>query len=130
MRHVVSLDPRHLELIRQAMLDDTERAPDAAGLGGTAYTEFHHDGKTSLPNFRVAGKTGTAEVKSTSPNSPKHITWFASYGPYESPRYAVVVMVEDGQFGGPTCAPVARKIYEAIVKQEQAHAPPAALARN
>jgi penicillin-binding protein 2 len=130
LRDVVSLDQRHLELIRQAMLDDTERAPDAAGLGGTAYTEFHHDGKTSLPNFRVAGKTGTAEVKSTSPNSPKHITWFASYGPYESPRYAVVVMVEDGQFGGPTCAPVARKIYEAIVKQEQAHAPPAALARN
>jgi hypothetical protein len=30
----------------------------------------------------------------------------------------VVVMVEDGGFGGTTCAPVAEKIYEAILKRE------------
>jgi penicillin-binding protein 2 len=130
LRDIVQIDPRHLEIIRRAMLDDTERAPDSVGLGGTAYTMFNHDGKPYLPNFRVAGKTGTAEVKSSSVNSPRHITWFTSYGPYESPRYAVVVMVEDGQFGGPTCAPVARKIYEAIIKEEQAHAPGTTLARN
>ena len=79
----------------------------------------------------MAGKTGTAELKSTSPNSPRRITWFDSYGPYENPRYAVVVMVEDGSFGGPTCAPVARKIYEAIVKREQSNnSPGTTLARN
>ena len=129
LRDRVDINPNHLALIRHAMLDDTEHPADANGAGGTAYTYFH--GQPALSNFRVAGKTGTAELKSTSPNSPRRITWFDSYGPFDNPRYAVVVMVEDGVFGGPTCAPVAEKIYEAIVKREQStNAPAAALARN
>jgi penicillin-binding protein 2 len=125
LRDVVKMDPRHLELIRHAMLDDTEHPIDSNGGDGTAYAYFHHGAAPYLANFRVAGKTGTAEVKSTAVNSPRKITWFDSYGPYENPRYAVVVMVEDGSFGGPTCAPVARKIYEAIVKQQASKSKPA-----
>jgi penicillin-binding protein 2 len=130
LRDHVKINPRDLELIRHAMLEDTEHSADNGGVG-TAYAQFHHAGAPYLANFRVAGKTGTAELKSTSPNSPRRITWFDSYGPYENPRYAVVVMVEDGSFGGPTCAPVARKIYEAIVKREQSNnSPGTTLARN
>jgi penicillin-binding protein 2 len=130
LRDRVKINPRDLELIRHAMLEDTEHAPDNAGVG-TAYAQFHTGGHPYLSNFRVAGKTGTAELKSTNPNSPRRITWFDSYGPYENPRYAVVVMVENGSFGGPTCAPVARKIYEAIVKREQTNnTPGGTLAQN
>ena len=58
-------------------------------------------------------------------------TWFASFAPYENPRYAVVVMVENGSSGGGTCAPIAREIYEAILKLEQsAPAPQRNLAGN
>jgi penicillin-binding protein 2 len=121
----VEIDPHHLQIIREAMLQDTECAPEATsgpGGPGTAYKEFHQaNGQPWLPGFHVAGKTGTAEVKSTSPLSPHRIVWFDSYAPYENPRYAVVVMVEDGSFGGPTCAPVARKIYQALLKMEQLH---------
>jgi penicillin-binding protein 2 len=118
VRDHVQLNPSDLALIRQAMLADTEHAPDSLGLGGTAYPEFHHGGQPDLANFPVAAKTGTAEVKSA--RSPyQKITWFASYGPYEDPRYVVVVMVEDGQSGGKTCAPVAEKIYESIIKREK-----------
>jgi penicillin-binding protein 2 len=46
-------------------------------------------------------------------------TWFASFAPYENPRYAVVVMVESGAYGGPTCAPIAHDVYEAILKSEK-----------
>jgi penicillin-binding protein 2 len=132
VRDHVEIHPRDLELIRRAMLNDTEHQADASAGAGTAYKEFHQpNGEPWLHNFRVAGKTGTAEVKSSGPNSPRRITWFASYGPYEDPRYAVIVMVEDGTFGGPTCAPVARKIYEAIIKREQSNnAPATTLARN
>jgi penicillin-binding protein 2 len=119
VRDHVPINRAYLDLIRRAMLADTDHGPDGLGLGGTAYTEFHYPGGAPiLGNFRVAGKTGTAEVKS--PGSPyKKVTWFDSYAPYEDPRYVVVVMVEDGEFGGPTCAPVARKIYQAILKREQ-----------
>ncbi|HUD49480.1 MAG TPA: penicillin-binding transpeptidase domain-containing protein [Candidatus Baltobacteraceae bacterium] len=134
LRDRVQIDPRHLDLIRRAMLADTERPSEGTGLaarGGTAYDWFHHDGGTPyLGDFRVAGKTGTAEVKSPGSNY-KRITWFDSYGPFENPRYVVVVMVEDGDFGGPTCAPVARQIYQAILKREQSGLPrPATLAHN
>jgi penicillin-binding protein 2 len=132
LRDVVRLDPGHLELIRHAMVEDTEHGADSNGGPGSAYKEFHlPNGEARLRNFRVAGKTGTAELKSSGPNSPRRITWFDSFAPYESPRYAVVVMVENGAFGGPTCAPVAEKIYEALLKEEQDHSTPAAtLARN
>ena len=129
VRDHVQIDPRHLALIRKAMLEDTEHAADNNGIGG-AYAEFHANGVATLGNFRVAGKTGTAEVKS--PGSPyQKITWFDSYGPYEDPRYVVVVMVEDGASGGKACAPVAEKIYKAILKREQSGlARPATVALN
>lgn len=76
--------------------------------------------------MRVCGKTGTAQNKHN--GEIDHTTWFLSFAPYESPRYAVVVMVETGRggSGGGTCAPVAKLIYEAIVAREQMngnHAP-------
>ena len=39
--------------------------------------------------------------------------WFASFAPYENPKYAVVVMVEWRRgSGGMVCAPIAHDIYE------------------
>jgi len=129
VRDHVQINPSHLALIREAMLKDTEQRDDGMG-AGTAYAKFHSGATPLLRNFRVAGKTGTAEVKS--PGSPyRRVTWFDSYGPYEDPRYVVVVMVEDGNFGGSTCAPVAEEIYEAILKREQSsQGRPPALAHN
>jgi penicillin-binding protein 2 len=110
VRDHVSLNPQHLQILRQAMLQDTEHP------GANAYGAFH-DPTHPLSNFHVAGKTGTAQV-----NSPdldyRRVVWFDSYGPYEDPRYAVVVMVVNGGSGGETCAPRARQIYQALLKRE------------
>jgi penicillin-binding protein 2 len=118
VRDHVEMNPRDLGFVRAAMLEDTEHPYDSLG-PGTAYKAFHYsDGTPKLKNFRVAGKTGTAEVKSPGSNFGR-VTWFDSYAPYEDPRYVVVVVVEDGNYGGDTCAPVAEEIYEAILKREQ-----------
>jgi penicillin-binding protein 2 len=133
VRDRVRIDPRHLEIIRQAMLDDTEHPADGTSLpmlAGGAYNAFHQGGMSYLGDFRVAGKTGTAEVKSAGSNYKK-ITWFDSYAPFEDPRYVVVVMIEDGAAGGKTCAPVAEKIYQAILKRERTGSQkPGSLAQN
>jgi len=131
LRDTVTIDPHYLEIIRHAMLDDTEHPATSETREGTAFDAFHFPGGSpKLANFRVAGKTGTAEIKSAAAKYPK-VTWFDSYGPYENPRYVVIVMVEGGSSGGGTCAPVAEKIYEAIIKGEQSNNSPAlSLARN
>ncbi len=72
--------------------------------GGTASSAFSG---FPLSTYPIAGKTGTAErppFQSTS--------WFASFAPAGNPKYAVVVMVEQGGYGSQTAAPIARHIYE------------------
>jgi cell division protein FtsI/penicillin-binding protein 2 len=98
-----------MAVIHDAMLADTE---DADGTGRAA----------AVPGFRIGGKTGTAQVGDEKNRVVNHITWFVSYGPWENPRYAVVVMVEGGSSGGGTCAPLAHDIYEAIQRIERPQA--------
>jgi len=123
VRDTVQINPEHLALIRQAMVMDTETHNSDTDKG-SAYDKFHdpHTGAPILGNFRVAGKTGSAEVKGGE-HMPYKTTWFTSYGPFEDPRYAVVVMVDHGSFGGISCAPVAVKVYQALIKMEQTPPP-------
>jgi penicillin-binding protein 2 len=51
---------------------------------------------------RVAGKTGTAQ----NPPNPDH-AWFVGYAPFDDPKIAVAVIVENGGFGGSAAAPIA-----------------------
>lgn len=60
----------------------------------------------SIKNVAVAGKTGTAE----NPSGKNH-AWFAGFTPFEDPKIAVVVILEEeGSSGGSTAAPIARDI--------------------
>ena len=104
--------PKHLAVLQQAMRADVA---DDDGTGK----------RSRIEGYEVCGKTGTAEVKNNRDGNYK-ITWFASYGPFEAPRYAVVVMAERGASGGLTCAPVCKKIYEALIDRDEQ----TALARN
>lgn len=62
----------------------------------------------------VAGKTGTAEVWDSSRSGYVDYAWYASYAPYNNPKYVTVVMVEKGGHGGSVAAPATRLIYDAI----------------
>ena len=103
VRDNLGVSKRSLDILREAMLAETEDSVEGTG----RYVQGC--------GFRVCGKTGTAERNETrADGQKKNTTWFASYAPYESPRYAVVVMVEDGQSGGATCVPIAKEIYIAL----------------
>ena len=66
--------------------------------------------------IQISGKTGTAQVFGRNPNGSEKAdtSWFASYGPTEKPRFAVVMMVSQGGFGASTSGVGVRKIYETL----------------
>jgi cell division protein FtsI/penicillin-binding protein 2 len=75
----------------------------------------------AIPHVRVAGKTGTAELRQTvcpqnqrssagcAPNPKNTDAWFAAFAPAGHPRVAVCVLLVGAGAGGDTAAPVARE---------------------
>ena len=114
VRDNLGVSRRSMDILRDAMRAEVEE-----GTGRLA----------AMPDFPICGKTGTAEIKDEHGRATGRTTWFLSFAPADKPRYAVVVMVENGSFGGPTCAPAAKKIYEALLKAEQ-EPPSRSVARN
>jgi len=113
----IDVSPKHLDIIRKAMRDVV-----ASGRG-TAHARL-----SRLP-WKVAGKTGTAQVvamaqdndKKEAKKKPKHLqdhAWFMGYAPFENPRIAFAVFVEHGGHGGSAAAPVAAAIVRAMAKRE------------
>lgn len=91
-----SLDfsPKVIQLVREGMMR-VVNAP--GGTGGSA----------RIPNVVVAGKTGTAE----NPHGDDH-SWFVGFAPYDDPKIAVAIMVENAGYGGSRAAPIASLVME------------------
>ncbi len=66
--------------------------------------------RSSLVN--CAGKTATAQTGKFENGEEKYNSWFAGYFPAEDPKYAVVIMKEEGVSGSSDCAPVFKIIAE------------------
>ncbi|HWT91662.1 MAG TPA: penicillin-binding transpeptidase domain-containing protein, partial [Solirubrobacteraceae bacterium] len=92
-------------------------------------------GAAAIPGVAVAGKTGTAELRSTVAPEPLPGTegqevapapaydprntdaWFSSYAPAGDPRIAVGVLLVESGAGGETAAPAARTVLEAALRR-------------
>lgn len=59
-------------------------------------------------SYTVCAKTGSAEYD----NGHKTDAWCIAFAPMENPEIAVCVLVEDGETGGRTAAPIVRKIMD------------------
>lgn len=62
------------------------------------------------PDFTIAGKTGTAQ----NPHGKDHAI-FIAFAPYENPKIAVAVFVENVGFGSTYAAPIARDVLKAYM---------------
>jgi penicillin-binding protein 2 len=80
--------------------------------------------------YTIAGKTGTAQVKSiaqgaryneqATPERFRDHALFVSFAPADDPRVAVAVIVENGGSGSGVAAPIARKVMDQIILGRQA----------
>ena len=63
-----------------------------------------------LPDIEICGKTGTAQ----NPHGKDH-AWFVGFAPYENPKIAIAVLVENIGFGGTHAAPIAKEVIQAYL---------------
>lgn len=95
---------QNIELVRQAMQAAIQ---SAEGTGHAA----------AVKGLSFAGKTGTAEVGPEKARIKR--AWFIGFAPYDNPQVALSVVIEDGESGGHTAAPVAGQILAGIFQKQK-----------
>ncbi len=88
----VDVKSKYFTIVRKGMYDVVNTP------GGTA-------NNAKIPGVKVAGKTGTAQ----NPHGRDH-SWFISFAPFDKPKIAIAVIVENAGFGSTVAAPIARKL--------------------
>jgi penicillin-binding protein 2 len=64
-------------------------------------------GMARVKGIQSGGKTGTAQ----NPHGPDH-AWYIGFAPYDHPKIAIAVLVENAGFGGSVAAPIAGQCIE------------------
>lgn len=68
-------------------------------------------------NNTAGGKTSTAQTGRYNPDGSEVCqAWITGYFPCLSPKYAVTVLVENGDYGNNSCAPIFKQIIELITE--------------
>ncbi len=121
------LDRARMQRMKAGMFGVTSEA------GGTALRA----GDLGLGGPRLAGKTGTAQVRRISAAERRSgilkgeeidrrlrdHALFVAYAPHDDPKYAISVIVEHGEGGSRTAAPIARDILAEALRQDSRRAP-------
>ncbi|MDE8345836.1 MAG: penicillin-binding protein 2 [Acidocella sp.] len=119
---VLDIDDRHLAVVRQGLFEVVNTQ------AGTAYAS-----RLMIPGVQMAGKTGTAQVHDntaaekqrnfndmTMPWADRPNALFVAFAPYDAPRYAVAVVIQHGNFGAQTAAPIARDLLTYAITHDPA----------
>ncbi len=97
----INISSKSFDVVRYAMFKVVNGA-------GTA-------GNIRLPDINIAGKTGTSQ----NPHGDDHAV-FIGFAPYENPKIAIAVIVENVGFGSVHAAPIARDVIKAYLQKNNA----------
>lgn len=105
-------------LLRQANLDSDNLAQVISGMYGVV-NEWGTGHAAQLPNVKICGKTGTAQVASTELTKGAKLrsamanhAWFVGFGPMESPEIVVGALFENGEESY-NAVPIVRDVLKA-----------------
>ena len=108
-QRMVNFNPANMAVVREGMMDVMRPGGTAAAAAaGASYT--------------LAGKTGTAQVvgikqgarydSSQLSRKNRDHALFMAFAPVENPRIVIAVIVENGEHGSSTAAPIARAVFD------------------
>src|SRR5690606_4388969 len=113
------------DFIRDAMVSVVHKGNGGYRNNGTAYSYI---GMKDAPPYRMAGKSGTAQVvamardfdKKTAevPELERVHALFIAFAPADDPKIAVAVFIENGKSGSGLAGPIARQVIDAWLLQE------------
>ncbi|KAF0246645.1 MAG: penicillin-binding protein [Planctomycetota bacterium] len=86
------------------------------GLEAVTMEDFGTARSSGLLLFKAAGKTSTAQSSSrrVSEGGRENHGWFAGYAPFDNPKYAFCVMIEEGGAGSGLPAKTAARLLHSI----------------
>jgi penicillin-binding protein 2 len=93
-----------IELIRKGMWLSVNEP------GGTS-------GRVKMPKIEIAAKSGTAQTVDN--GKPSNNSWIISFAPYDQPKYAICVLVQNAGSGGGVCGPLVNLIYRGLFARDQ-----------
>jgi penicillin-binding protein 2 len=96
------------DTVLNAMVAVTQRGTGALAFAKAAYTA---GGKTGTAQVYTVAQNAKYNAKTVSDKLRDH-AWFIAYAPADAPRIAVAVLVENAGFGASNAAPVARKVLD------------------
>jgi len=94
----IGISKKSFDIIRHAMYEVVNGAGTAVSI-------------KSL-ELQIAGKTGTAQ----NPHGKEHAI-FVGFAPYDNPKIAIAVLVENAGFGSVAAAPIARDVIKAYLQK-------------
>jgi penicillin-binding protein 2 len=89
----LDIDRKYFEIMRQGMYMVVNGSGTARGI--------------KSEEIEIAGKTGTAQ----NPHGKDH-SWFIAFAPYNNPKIAICVLVENAGFGAAVAAPIAARLIK------------------
>jgi penicillin-binding protein 2 len=105
------ISPRNLKIVQQGIWGAVN------GEGGTAR-------RVHLNDIEIAGKTGTSQVVGRKDGgddyTPPHLrphAWFVCYAPFDAPKIAIAVVVENGEHGSSAAGPIAREMVKTYLRR-------------
>ncbi len=114
LRPRLILDPAHPEgeCQQRVALPAGDFETVRLGLRDVVHAEHGTGKRAAVAGLAMAGKTGTAEYGMRGQRR-KH-TWMIAFAPFDAPRVAMAILVEDGDSGGLTAAPIVRQLMQFI----------------
>ena len=104
----VPLKPEHVEFVKNAMAGVTKEGTSARAFAGAQYTSGGKTGTAQVVGMKQGEKYDETKVTERLRDHSLYI----AFAPVESPKIALVVLVENGGFGARAAAPIARTVLD------------------